>query len=273
MYKKIIAGYAALIAMGGAVHAADLGGSFKDGPAPVASYAPIWAGLYVGGSVGFGTGDTSGKLTDFNYDRKGNDEPTKLSRAFSDQSEGGGGLGSLFSSDYDVNGAIYGAHVGYNFQRESIVFGVELGLNGTGIDGSDDVGLFGLVRSERELDWYATAVARLGYASGKALFYGFGGVAWGTVETTLSVPLFNASVSGESDHVGWTAGVGVEYAMTDRFSVRVEYSHVDLGEETTTLNLGHGFSVDDEVDLSFDAIKIGASYRFGGGDHGLEPLK
>jgi outer membrane immunogenic protein len=269
MHKKIIAGFAALVGMAGAVHAADLGGSYKDGPAPVASYAPIWAGLYVGGSVGFGTGDTSGKLTDFNYDRK-DDYPTYS--AMEVESEGGDyGLSSLFSSDYDVNGAIYGVHVGYNFQRDNLVFGVEVGFNGTDIDGSDNVGLFGLVKSERELDWYATAVARLGYASGKALFYGFGGVAWGTVETTLSA--FGESVSGDSDHVGWTAGVGIEYAMTERFSVRVEYSHVDLGEETATLDLGHGFSVDDEVDLSFDAIKIGASYRFGGGDHGLEPLK
>lgn len=270
MYKKIIAGFAALVGLSAAAHAADLGGSFKDGPAPVASYAPIWAGFYVGGSVGFGTGDTSGKLTDFNYDHEDNDYPT--AKSLSEGGEGGGGLGSLFSSDYDVNGAIYGVHVGYNFQRDNIVFGVEAGFNGTDIDGSGDA-LFGLVKSERELDWYATAVARLGYASGKALFYGFGGVAWGTVETTLSVPLVGASVSGDSDHVGWTAGLGIEYAMTERFSVRVEYSHVDLGEETATLDLGHGLSVDDEVDLSFDAIKIGASYRFGGGDHGLEPLK
>jgi outer membrane immunogenic protein len=251
MYKNVIAGFAALIGMGGVVHAADLGGSVKDGPAAAASYAPIWAGLYVGGSVGFGTGDTSGQL-------KFDDERLDF-------------LERLLQSDYDVNGAIYGAHIGYNIQRDSLVFGVEVGLNGTDIDGSTDVLVFG--KSERELDWYATAVARLGYASGKALFYGFGGVAWGTVETTLSVPLLDASVSGESDHVGWTAGVGIEYAMTERFSVRVEYSHVDLGEETAEIGLGNDFSIDDEVDLSFDAIKIGASYRFGGGDHGLEPLK
>jgi outer membrane immunogenic protein len=273
MYKKIIAGFTALIGMGAAAHAADLGGSLKDGPAPVASYAPIWAGLYVGGSVGFGAGDTSGKITDINFDRK-DDYPTAkvLSEAQGERSEGGFDLGSLLSSDYDVNGAIYGVHVGYNFQRDNIVLGVEVGFNGADIDGSGDA-FFGLIKSERELDWYATAVARLGYASGKALFYGFGGVAWGTVDTTLSIPLVGASFSGESDHVGWTAGVGIEYAMTERFSVRVEYSHVDLGEETARINLGHGLSIDDEVDLSFDAIKIGASYRFGGGDHGLEPLK
>jgi outer membrane immunogenic protein len=258
MFKKIIAVLAASVGVCGTASAADLGGSLKDDVAPMAAYSPIWTGLYVGGSVGFGTGDTSGKLK---FDER---EMEVLSQ----ESDGGGfNLGDLFSSDYDVNGAIYGVHVGYNWQRGPIVFGVEAAYNGTNIDGNDSA-VFGLVESERELDWYATLVGRLGYASGNVLFYGFGGLAWGTVDTTLSVPLFGASVSGDTDHLGWTAGVGIEYALNERFSVRVEYSHVDLGEES--FSLGHG--IEDEVDMSFDAIKIGASYRFGGRDH-LEALK
>jgi outer membrane immunogenic protein len=259
MFKKIIAVLAASVGVCGAANAADLGGSLKDDAAPMAAYSPLWAGLYVGGTVGFGTGDTSGKLSFDKPDYP--DYPTVAAQKM----DGGFDLSSLFSSDYDVNGAIYGAHIGYNFQRGPIVFGVEAAYNGTDMDGSE--GIFGLVRSERELDWYATLVGRLGYASGKALFYGFGGVAWGTVETTLSSPLFGLSASGETDHVGWTAGVGIEYALDERFSVRVEYSHVDLGDETFSLG-----GIKDEVDLDFDAIKIGASYRFGGRDH-LEALK
>jgi outer membrane immunogenic protein len=257
----VIAAAAAFVGGAGIANAADLGsyGSYKDAPA---SYGPghSWAGLYIGGSAGFGVGDTSGQL-------KFGDRVDSVLDAIND--EVGINLASLFSSDYDVNGAIYGAHVGYNFQRGNVVFGVEAGINGTDIDGSTDVLVLG--KSERELDWYATATARLGYAADKLLFYGFGGVAWGTINTTLSVPLLNASVSGESDHVGWTAGLGVEYAMTERFSVRVEYSHVDFGEETASLNLGNGLSIDDEVDMTIDAIKIGASYKFGGSSH--EPLK
>ena len=266
MFRKIIAVLAASVGVCASANAADLGGSLKDDPAPMASYSPIWAGLYVGGSVGFGTGETSGQLQ---FDERSMEAVKRVN-------EGGEGpdFGSLFSSDYDVNGAIYGAHVGYNFQRGPVVFGVEAAYNGTDIDGNETVTAFVIppfpinVESERELDWYATLVGRLGYASGNMLFYGFGGVAWGTVETTLSIPLFGASVSGETDHMGWTAGVGIEYALNERFSVRVEYSHVDLGEED--FSLGEG--IKDEVDMSFDAIKIGASYRFGGRDH-LEALK
>lgn len=264
MFKKIIAVLAASVGVCGTASAADLGGSLKDDVAPIAAYSPIWTGLYVGGSVGFGVGDTSGQLK---FDEREHEKARIVQEGESFN------LGDLFSSDYEVNGAIYGVHVGYNWQRGPIVFGVEAAYNGTNMDGNETITALVIgplpinVESERELDWYATLVGRLGYASGNVLFYGFGGLAWGTVDTTLSVPLLGASVSGDTDHLGWTAGVGIEYALNERFSVRVEYSHVDLGEESFSLG-----GIEDEVDMSFDAIKIGASYRFGGRDH-LEALK
>jgi outer membrane immunogenic protein len=223
--------------------------SMKDEPVYDAP-AAIWAGLYVGGSAGFGVGNTTGHLK---FDQ------------IEALREVDGPDFNPFSSDYDVNGAIYGVHIGYNFQRDNWVYGVEVGFNGSGIEGSDNCFFF--TKCERSLDWYATGVGRLGYASGKTLFYGFGGVAWGSVQTDISTPHF--TLSGDATHVGWTAGLGIEHAITDRLSARVEYSHVDLGKEDH--DLGHGLK--SEVDLSFDAIKVGASYKLTGSDHGLEPLK
>jgi len=257
----MIAASAALASMSTTAYAADIyskGGSLKDGPVAYEAPSPIWAGLYVGGSAGFGVGNTTGQLK---FDEREQEESDSASV------QGGPDFGSLFSSDYDVNGAIYGIHAGYNFQRDNVVFGAELGLNGTDIDGSDSC-VVGLLKCERSLDWYATAVGRLGYASGRTLFYGFGGLAWGEVETDISV-LGHTLLSGSETHLGWTAGLGIEHAMSDRFSVRVEYSHVDLGEEDHSL--GEGLS--SEVDLSFDAIKVGASYKLTGGHEALESLK
>jgi outer membrane immunogenic protein len=74
-------------------------------------------------------------------------------------------------------------------------------------------------------------VARVGYAHGNSLLYGFGGIAWGDVDTSSILDTGETYLSGATDHVGWTAGVGVDYALSERFSVRVEYSYVDLGEE------------------------------------------
>jgi outer membrane immunogenic protein len=231
----MIAAAAAFVGAGNAAYAADLGGSYKDGP--IDSYGPgySWAGLYIGGSAGFGTGKTETSYEDI----------------------------SLLK--YDLDGAVYGAHLGYNLQRGNIVFGVELGINGTEFEGSEQI-ILPLLTSERELDWYATATARLGYASGSTMFYGFGGVAWADVTTKLGgiIPeALDVSEESEDTHVGWTAGLGIEHALSNNFIVRVEYAHVDLGE-------GDGMLEGTDVDVTFDTIKIGASYKFGGGHEALK---
>jgi outer membrane immunogenic protein len=280
MRNVLIAALAATIGVSTSAHAADLGeGSYKDEPVFYAPATPVWAGLYVGGSAGFGVGDTTGQIE---FDGKdGRDD--KLPRAVAPDQDlkrsGGYGLDdylkALLSSAYDVDGAIYGAHIGYNWQRSNLVYGVELGLNGSDIDGADRCfsSLLVVADCERSLDWYATAVARLGYASGNTLFYGFGGVAWGEVSTNVKVSTIfgGLNLSGEETHVGWTAGLGIEHAFTDRFSARVEYSHVELGSEDHSLG-EHGYLKSD-VDLSFDAIKVGASYKLTGARESLDSYK
>jgi len=226
----IVLAVAGVIVLSGAASAADVyarGGSLKD--EPVGAFLPTWAGLYLGGSVGYSWGDAENTFP-----------------------------GDVF--DIEPDGAVYGAHVGYNFQRGNVVFGVEASINGTNMEDS----LFGggLVN---ELDWYATGVGRLGFAHGSTLFYGFGGVAWGQVTTTLVVA--GNTFTDEETHVGWTAGVGIEHALSDRFSLRLEYAHVDLGSEDV---FGREGCSGCEVDFDFDVIKVGASYRFGGHDETLK---
>lgn len=223
---------AGVIGLSGAASAADVyarGGSLKD--EPVGAFLPTWAGLYIGGSVGYSWGDAESTLTDF----------------------------GVF--DTEPEGAVYGAHLGYNFQRDNVVFGVEASINGTNMEDSSFVNRAELVN---ELDWYATGVARLGLAHGSTLFYGFGGVAWGQVTTTFDT---DERFTDEETHVGWTAGVGIEHALSDRFSLRLEYAHVDLGSEDAFKQDGCSTC---EVDFDFDVIKVGASYRFGGHDEALK---
>jgi outer membrane immunogenic protein len=151
---------------------------------PVADLPTLWAGLYAGGSVGYGWGDVS---IDF--------------LATGDAGE------FFFADSNDLSGGVYGAHLGYNFQSGNIVFGAEIGINGTGINGETVFDAF-----EQDLEWYATGVGRLGYAYDQVLIYGFGGVAWGKVGSVLDLG------SDAAQHVGWTAGLGVEYALSERLA-------------------------------------------------------
>ena len=47
-------------------------------------------------------------------------------------------------------------------------------------------------------------------------------------------------LSGSKTKVGWTAGAGVEYAVTQNFTVKAEYLYVDLGDVTANVSGGVG---------------------------------
>ena len=73
----------------------------------------------------------------------------------------------------------------------------------------------------------------------RALFYVTGGLAVTNAKFTDSFGSFAntsvAAVSSDSTHVGWTAGVGMEYAFTDNWSVKAEYLYADFGNFTQSI--------------------------------------
>jgi hypothetical protein len=44
---------------------------------------------------------------------------------------GGHPIEQLFATDYDMNGGLFGGHVGYNYQIGSAVFGIEASYSGS----------------------------------------------------------------------------------------------------------------------------------------------
>jgi outer membrane immunogenic protein len=201
-------------------------------PAPVEPYAPAvlpfsWTGFYVGAHAGYGTGSS-----DLFIDAKG-----------------AGDIG-----DWSSDGFFGGAQIGYNQQFGGFVIGAEIDGSFSGIEG--DLSLAGERIAETELTWFGTARLRAGFAWDRALFYGTGGVAVGEVENTLA-PGLDESVSGSDTSVGWTAGLGMEYAITDNWSAKVEYLHVDLGDNSFTVE-----DTDIEFNNEFDLFRVGVNYRF-----------
>ena len=69
-----------------------------------------------------------------------------------------------------------------------------------------------------------------------SLFYGTGGLAYGSIKTTGALAGFNgngvavASIGSSSDiRVGWTVGAGVEGMITNNWTAKLEYLYMDLG--------------------------------------------
>ena len=108
--------------------------------------------------------------------------------------------------------------------------------------------------------------ARLGYTFGRAVFYAQGRLGlWGGQGRGEHDPV--PGIAPAVDHGsatiwvnGWTAGGGMEYAFTDRWSVKAEYMHFELGEKAFNLDwMGRT----KHASASGDSVQVGVNYHLG----------
>jgi outer membrane autotransporter protein len=231
--------------------------------APAAAPLPGWAGFYVGGFAG---GAWAGNVT-----------ATELAPG-SGQAASFNGIGTQSSYGLAPSG-IGGLTSGYNYQAGSLVAGLEaeggyLRLNGSApFFANPDT-----VSSAKIGDWYAALTGRLGYAVGPALVYGKGGTA--IVDVTESVidghfldctatPCRTVAAMGINPiGVTWIAGTGLEYALSNNWSVKGEY--LALGTRATDPTTGPGlvrgspapqvFNWQHDIPL-VQTAKIGLNYK------------
>ena len=176
--------------------------------------------------------------------------------------------GAFFNAGdtYGVPGisGLFGVNVGYNYElSNNIVLGIEAdiawsGLNNTGTNICNGEG--GCVNVSSKLSSLGTVRGRIGYAFDRALLYATGGFAYGHVENAFNVPsdpTYGGSTSGTQ--TGWTAGGGLEYAVTNNWTVRVEALYVDLGTSTSGVNRsGCTFGFKNTYALG----RLGVNYKF-----------
>lgn len=142
---------------------------------------------------------------------------------------------------YDESGVIAGGQIGYDFQWNWLVLGVEgdvgyMNTEGRGTEpGSPDRDTFGKTDS----DFYTTVRGRLGFAWRHWLFYGTGG--WiGVNQETKIIDDCNVfpcgpdliHAGGTDFRSGWTAGGGIEYMIGCHWTIRGEYLRFQLDEHS-----------------------------------------
>jgi outer membrane immunogenic protein len=205
--------------------------------APEAGPVYSWSGLYIGGNVGYGLGKKTGDIGAFST------APPAVD--FTAAVAAGGTPGSLGTKSAGIIG---GVQIGYIWQKGPTVWGVEIDIQGSGISGNGTVGFpggGGIVPStstgQEKLRWFGTARLRGGYlVTERALLYITGGFAYGGVSnsaTNIFSPATAGTFLGSTSQTkgGWTVGTGVDWAFTDRWSLRAEYLYVDLGSTTVRL--------------------------------------
>ena len=241
MIRKILLSAAALVLMGGGARAADI----------IEPAAYDWTGPYIGiqGGYAWGTNDVE---VDSNLDIV-----TTAAIALIPPDD----------DEIDIDGWVGGLHLGYLWQNDSLVLGIEGDGEFADIDGNTDVFLnegdadpIGEV--EQEIDWLASLRLRAGIAWDRTLFYATGGLAVGGVE--VSADLGEIGSESESDtEWGWTIGGGIEHAFTDELSARIEYRYTDLGDTDVSVENERVGSSDFEAENTFHAVRVGLSWHFG----------
>ncbi len=111
------------------------------------------------------------------------------------------------------------------------------------------------------LDYIGTVRGRIGYAFGRWMPYVTGGFAWGHSHVNLNDADGDVFAAPGQIHTGWTAGAGVEFAVSGNWSAKLEYDYVDLSRRTYDLG-GFGLPRID-VDPKVHLVKLGLNYRFG----------
>jgi outer membrane immunogenic protein len=198
-----------------------------------------------------------------------------------------GGLASLTGSG-GQSAVIGGGQIGYNWQVQQFVLGVEADVVGTGLKGATasatrDLGLGAtqtVTVDTGRIDWMASFRGRAGFAADRALFYVTGGAAvaeiGGASATLVNGPAiaipagtFTSTTGGSSTRWGWTVGGGIEWAFNQNWSLAGEYRHTDFGSRGTTVNIPDGLGgtfapVTVNGRLTVDQATARLNYRFGG---------
>ena len=157
-----------------------------------------------------------------------------------------------FAVNTDPSGFMIGVTAGYNWQGASpMVFGLEGDFDWSTVKGS--VACAGTT-CETKNTWFGTVRGRVGYAFDRIMPYVTGGLAFGNIEAK-PVALAGAS----SGNAGWTIGAGVEGAIADRWTAKVEYLYASIGD--TNCNVAN-CGVASNVDLRLNILRGGVNYRF-----------
>jgi opacity protein-like surface antigen len=192
----------------------------------IAVAPPTWQGFYLGGNLGAAFDPNDLSIRDLSTEQD-------LSLRFSNGTE-----------------FIGGVHGGYNWQWDSLLFGIE-----GDIDFAD------------KIDYLASVRGRVGWATPNWLFYGTAGVAF--IDTSTNFVVVSADDGpfgfkiGNTD-TGFVGGGGIEYRVGPNLSLGVEGLYYDFGSDKRNFVAGVDEPFVLKDDLDFAVVRGRVTYHFNG---------
>lgn len=229
-------------------------------PLPAAAETHDWDGFYMGLNAGWAHRDSEWNNIYGTYEGGPDDEVPG------------------FLANTDGTGGIAGFTMGMNFHNpeSTLVWGIELDMGLGNMNGQyscvGDQGYGALCSSDT--NWVGSFAGRIGYAMESTMIYAKVGGSFASFDYNVG------DFSGFSDpayetntktHWGWMIGAGIEHAVSDNMSVKLEFNYLALGTSRTLFNGGYEenncydcYNTDFATDTSEDIVitKVGLNYHF-----------
>jgi outer membrane immunogenic protein len=221
--------------------------------APVIAPAFSWTGCYLG--IHGGGGATRSSFTD------------NVGNIFQGPSGG-------TSSNSWGNGGLAGGQIGCNYQTGMLVLGIEGEGYWSGMKSTQEFSVntgegITALKAEARNKYDYTVAGRVGVAFDRAFIYGKAGWAWGRFDFSAAETFngFNEfSLGGSKTLNGPLFGIGLEYALTNNWTVKGEYNYINYGLSAVGFNACEGGSCLPVFNLSQSAekhiFKFGVNYLF-----------
>jgi len=206
-----------------------------------------WTAFYIGGNLG------AGLLKDgFSQAVAATAAPVSVSQPFS----------------VSPAGVVGGFQIGADYQFSSaLVAGVAVSGSAASLSGTSSIQLTNVVgppavgeRMTSNPQLFGTATGRIGYALNTLLLYAKGGAAVMRVNYTqdqiVLLGITSATQVITATRFGYTAGVGVEYAMTENLSALLEYDFMGFG--TNAYNFA---ATPMQISSDLNTLVVGFNYR------------
>jgi outer membrane immunogenic protein len=198
-------------------------------PSPVPNWS--WTGFYIGYNIG-GQWDTQN-------------------------------VSSNFGSFWNVDNIAFigGGQTGYNYQVGGFVVGVEGDLDWMKGNKSSPFiqTALGPLQAVDHWNWTSSVALRLGFAANCALFYGKFGYGWNSETLAINSPVGLGVTSAFASNVngGGLIGAGVEYAVTEIWTAKIEYDYSAVASRTFVVAFPSTVTLNPNIQM----LKVGFNYK------------
>jgi outer membrane immunogenic protein len=222
-----------------------------------------WTGLYFGVNAGYGWATGSSTMAFVGALTGGTTTPAGLGATEL------GGAGAFGSSS--PRGGIAGGQIGFNWQAGMVVFGAELDAQWSGQQNTAAVVCLPACTAAEtvKIKTLTTGRARIGLAFDWLKPYVTAGGALITTQDDLTVTVGGLTGNFQAlanTTLGWTAGAGVDIALSSNWSARFEYLHIRANDLNSSAPipgiLGAGAAAESAA-FRDNIIRVALNYRFG----------